>query len=387
MESANKSALFVLIVLLGAGLYMWRDRITGVLGSHSRATCVSAVSAPKDSSLLQGGAVVFEAVGQPYFSENAFNKKLEQMLQASPYTKNMDPSTFPAEAKAKFLKDWVNFLLIKDIWGKEQNIENDANFKKRFEESIEALRDSLIIEAYVQDLKKKISVSDEEVGVEYHSNKDRYVKSLGGAHFVVSEHADVASAKTLQEQAERLNKADSFADLARRTGADNVVDLGFVDSRGTAMDGDIAKLPTEVRRIIFGRHKDSCLHVAAAGKHYIIFASDRKDPEFFELDEIRSQLKMMLEETKQKGALEAALEEMSARANLVFKTGIWDKQARVLSKDELQAAIEQEEASQDADFDMQPSGMNEDYLPAAGEDTGDAESDESVDVNHATQSK
>ena len=387
MESANKSALFVLIVLLGIGLYVGRDHITSILGSHSLKTSVAAVKASQESSLLQGGAVVVEAFGKPYVSENAFNKKLEQMLQASPYTKNMDPSTFPAEAKSKFLKDWVNFLLIKDIWGKERNIENDANFKKRFEESVEALKDSLIIEAYVQELKKKVSVSDEEVGVEYHSHKDRYVKSLGGAHFVVSQHADASSAQDLQQQAGRINKADDFADVARKSGADRVLDLGFVDSRGTAMDGDIAKLPTEVRRIIFGRHKDACLHIAAAGKHFIVFAADRKDSEFFELDEIRPQLKMMLEETKQKEALEAALEEMSMRANLVLKTEIWEKQPRVLSKEELQAAIEQDEASQNIDFAMQP-GMNDDYTSmSSGEDADDSESDESADADATAHQK
>lgn len=391
MESANKSALFVLVVLLGIGLYVGRDHIQNLwlkstqdASSGSKLVAQQSNTDSKESSLLQGGAIVVEAFGKPYVSENAFNKKLDQMLQASPYTKNMDPSTFPAEAKAKFLKDWVNFLLIKDIWGKETNIENDPVFKKRFEESLEALKDSLIIEAYVQEIKKKISVSDEDVSVEYHSNKDRYVKSLGGANFVVSQHADISSAKALQQNAARFTKADAFVDAAHAAGANNVINLGFVDSRGSSMDGDIAKLPTEVRRIIFGRHSESCLHVTAGGKHYIVFASDRKSPEFFELDEIRSQLKMMLEETKQKDALEKALEEMTSRANLVLKTDIWDAQPRVLSKQELQAAIEQDEAS----YSQEDSMMTDDSSPDSLVDMGpDIDLGDIDDMDYETKSK
>ena|GEM_PF-2320479 len=348
MESANKSALVVLVMLLGVGMYVWRDHVVGLFG-HPLATQSLVKPSSKASDLLQGGAVVVEAFGKPYVSENAFNKKLGQMLQASPYTKNMDPSTFPAEAKAKFLKDWVNFLLIKDIWGKERNIENDPTFKKRYEESVEALKDSLIIESYVQELKKKVTVSDEEVGVEYHSNKDRYVKSVGGAHFVVSEYSSAAAATELQQQCDGITTAEDFMEAAHNAGASKVTDLGFIDSRGSAAEGDVSKLPAEVRRIIFGRHKDSCFHVAAGGKNYVIFATERKASEFFELDEIRPQLKMMLEETKQKEALENALEEMSANARLVFKTEIWEQQPRVLSKEELRAAVEQDEAEQYGD--------------------------------------
>lgn len=361
MESANKSALIVLVVLLSVCGYVWRGKLVGLFNHHAAHLSANTANTG-ESSLLQGGAVVVEAFGKPYVSENAFNKKLDQMLQSSPYTKNMDPSNFPAEAKAKFLKDWVNFLLIKDIWGKESNIENDPAFKKRFEESAEALKDSLIIEAYVQSLKKKIAVSDEEVGVEYHSNKDRYVKSVGGARFVVSEFADAAPARALQQQCDKCVSADDFINASRD--ADKVTDLGFVDSRGAGANDDVAKLPMEVRRIIFGRHKDTNFHVLAGGKHYVIFVAEKKDPEFFELDDIRPQLKMMLEENKQKEELEHALAEMSAKANLVFKTEIWGNQPRVLSKNQLRAAMEQDDVAGEDDLDA--------YTGVAGSDDAQA---------------
>ena len=343
MESANKSALFVLLLLLGVGVFLGRTHIMNLV--HGK----SAAASPSGSSLMQGGAVLVEAFGKPYISENAFNKKLEQMLQASPYTRSMDIATFPAEAKAKFLKDWVNFLLIKDIWGKEHNIEQDAAFQKRCEESMEALKDSLIIDAFVQDLKKKVIVSDDEISVEYHSNKDRYTKSQGGAHFVVAEYPELQAAKMLQQMAGGLKNAEEFIALVERNKDATYTDLGFVDSKSASIDAEIAKFPTEVRKVLFGRGKEAAVHIATTGKQFVVFACERKAADFFELDEIRPQVKMMLEETKQKEALEKTLEEMNTQANLVVKTEVWGDQPRVLSKEDLLKAIAQSEGAADAD--------------------------------------
>lgn len=345
MESGNK---VVGLVVLGL--------IVGVVGFFGRAHFVHlfahepAAAVTSGKSLAVGGRVIVEAFGKPYIAEDALDKKLQQMLQSSPSTRGMDAATLPAGAKVKFLKDWVNFLLIKDVWGKEHNVENDAAFKKRYDDAVEALKDSLIIDAFVQDLKKDVSVSDEEVSEEYHSNKDRFIKTPGGVNCAVVEFSDAASAKALQKQAQ---DASSLSEFQRLAVDGKFSALGFVDVSGASSNAHVAKLPTEVKRVIFGKHSESVVFVPAEDSYYVVFMSERREPQFHSLDRIGGQLKSELEESKHLESLNNALESLRNKANLVIKMDVLGapvgNQPRVLTKEELAAVIEQEEAAAMAD--------------------------------------
>lgn len=346
MESGNKVVgLVVVVFLVGAVGFFYRSNIEKLLKHGSS----SAPASTHDSSLAVGGRVVVEAFGKPYIAEDALNNKLQQMLQSSPVTRSMDPATLPAPAKINFLKDWINFLLIKDIWGKQHNVENDSAFQKRYNDAVEALKDSLIIDAFVQDLKKTISVSDDDVVAEYQSNKDRYLKTPGGASCSVVEFADAALARSLQHQAESVSSMDEFKSLVDGMGAGKLTSLGFVDGRGAASQAGLSKLPAEVRRVVLGKHAESVVLVPVKDSYFVIFMTEKKAPQFHELEQISSQVKAMLEETKQREALENALADLRDSANLVIKTDVLgvsaENQPRVLSKEELAAALQADDVA------------------------------------------
>ena len=345
MESSNKSLLVVVFALVAVGAFFGRSHIMKFIHGNQRSTVQSF-----DNSLVQGGKVVVEAFGKPYVTEETFNKKLAQMLQASEYTKNMDLESFPAEAKVKFLKDWVNFLLIKDVWGKEHNIEQNAEFKRRYEESAEALKDSLIIDAFVQDLKKGITVSDDEVSVEYHSNKDNYLKSRGGAHYAVAEFSNNAKAKEFESQLSGVEAVKDFMALAENLDG-KPVDLGLVDAKGSSLGVNINQYPIEVKRLFFAKHVRPVSFVIADNKQFVVFAAEKTASVYHELDEIRPKIQMYLEELRQKDALEIALQEMNAKSNLVIKEDVFvkkpKKQPKIMSKQQLHEFSEAEDDSAD----------------------------------------
>jgi hypothetical protein len=349
MESSNKALLFVVFSLIAVGAFFGRSQIMKLINGSKRSVVKSF-----DNSLVQGGRVVVEAFGKPYVTEESFNKKLAQMLQASEYTKNMDLESFPAEAKLKFLKDWVNFLLIKDVWGKEHNVEKDPEFKRRYEESAEALKDSLIIDAFVQDLKKGIVVTDDEVSVEYHSNKDNYLKSRGGAHYAVAEFDNNAKAREFETQLSGIEEVKDFMSLAENLDG-KPVDLGLVDAKGSSLGVNINQYPIEVKRLFFAKHVRPVSLVVADDKQFVVFATEKSAPVYHELDEIRPKIQMYLEELRQKDALEVALQEMNEKSNLVIKEEVFvkkpKKQSKVMSKKELQKFSEVEGDSDDQEND------------------------------------
>jgi hypothetical protein len=353
MESSIKSLLFGVVLLGAAGAFVARKQITQLFKKHS-AVLKGGASGLGDGSLVQGGDIVVEAGGKPYVSEEAFNKKLQQLLKSSAYTREMDSETFPAEAKSKFLKDWVNFLLIKDVWGKERNIEQDEEFKKRCEESFEAVRDSLIIDTFVQSLKDGITVSDDDVAVEYNSNKENYLKSRGGSRFAVAQFAKISEAQEFKEQLSGLTEVKDFMVLAEHLNG-MPVDLGYIDGKGSSLNAAISKYPIEVRRLLVAREVAPVSLVEDDGVAYVVFATEKKPATYYELDEIHTKIKALLEENLHKAALEKALSEMTQKANIVVHEEVFAKKnqkqkPRIMNKQELQSfneELEEEESAED----------------------------------------
>lgn len=344
MESGNKVVGLALVVLVaGAAGFFGRNHFAKILKNKSESAPVAG------KSLVTGGRVIVEAFGKPYISEDALNQKLEQMLQSSPSTRGMDVSLLPPVAKVGFLKDWINFLLIKDVWGKEKDFAHDAVFQKRLAEGIEALTDSLIVDSFVQDLKKNVVVSSEEIGVEYHSNKDQYLKAPAGAICAVVEYSDEAAAQNLVEKASKVELMSDFQALADSVPGGTFMPLGFVGGQGSGRNSQLEQLPMEVRYVVSEKHDQHCQLVSVDASHYVIFMADRKPARFKELDDASPEIASKLEEMKHRNALEAALEDLRTKANLVVNTEIFGAQKRpqprVLSKQELAQAIQEEEAS------------------------------------------
>ncbi|MBM3894143.1 hypothetical protein FJ366_00900 [Candidatus Dependentiae bacterium] len=339
MESSGKSLLLIVVLLGAAGAFVGRKQLA-VFFEMGKSSAQSALMDSENVSLVQGGEILVEAFGKPYVSEEAFNKKLKQLLKSSQYTKEMDPETFPVDAKAKFLKDWVNFLLIKDVWGKEKNLEQDEAFKARCVESFEAIRDSLIIDTFVQSLKETIVVSDDDVAVEYSSNKDNYIKSRGGSRFAVAEFAIKAQAQKLQSQLSGVAETKDFAALAENL--DGIpVEIGYIDGKGSSLNAVIGKYPTEVRRLFYAKTVDPVSLVSEGDRHYVVFATEKKSATYYELDEIAPRIKAMLEENLHKNALEKALDEMMKKANVTLHEDVFEKKSkspkpRIINKKELQ---------------------------------------------------
>ncbi len=350
MESGNKFVgVVVFSLFVGVAGYFGRSHITQFF--HREPVVVDVVN---DKNLAVGGRVIVEAFGKPYIAEDALNQKLQQMLQSSPMTRSMDTATLPPAAKLNFLKDWINFLLIKDVWGKQQNIEGDAAFKKRYADASEALKDSLIIDAFVQDLKKDVVVSDEDIRAEYDANKSQYIKRPGGANCAVVEFDGTESARMLEDRACSASSMSEFKKMVDEMGAGKFTALGFVDQKGSESNSALAKMPAAVRKVLLGRHDESVVLVPSGSSYFVVFMADRKAPQYHEFSQISDQIKGRLEELKQRDALEQALEGLRNSANLVIKADVLgasaSNQPRVLSKEELMAAIQENEAGMDEDM-------------------------------------
>ena len=292
--------------------------------------------------VAEGGRVLVRARGKAYVAEEPFNKKLAQMLQASPYTRGMDIATLPAEAKLNFLKDWVKFLLIRDVWGSEREIEKDADFQKKLAEHVSALKDSLVIDAFVNEVRKGISVSADDVKKEYEVNRERYVKAPGGARMASARVTDSEAADTLHKRARRLTSIDDFESLANSVDGAEYSDHGLVNA--TYAYSALASLPQAVQRAMLDVDCPRSSVVQTDDGYWVIFCAEKRKAEYYAFDEIKDQIKGLLEETRQKEIIEEQVEKFSQSVNLeideaVFSSG--QQNVRVVTPEELAAAVKQ----------------------------------------------
>ncbi|MFC1854254.1 peptidyl-prolyl cis-trans isomerase [Candidatus Dependentiae bacterium] len=237
------------------------------------------------------GAVLAEIRGKPVIMESAFNDKLRQMLQANAYTKDIDPATVPSEAKLKLLNDWLNVILIKEVWGSDNKIKDSSEFKRELADRVEALEDALVVEKFVASMRGEITVKDSEIQKEFDNNKERYTKVAGGVRLAGAKFASEEDAKNFATSVSAKTIAD-FEKAAKAAKKATYRDFGRVTE--AAFRG----APDKVAKKALGMKKFPGAGIVEVGdkEFWVVFVMDKKDAEFYKFDEVKPQIKSMLEE-------------------------------------------------------------------------------------------
>ncbi|MBT4595246.1 peptidyl-prolyl cis-trans isomerase [bacterium] len=297
--------------------------------------------AKSESKKFDDATVVAKVLGKPYVTKEAFDKKLGMMLASSPYTKDIDPGTIPAEAKRKFLEDWLNFAVIKEVWGGENKVENSKEFKETYAERLEAVKDSVVVDMFVKDVRAGITVSDSDIKGEFEKNKGRYVKVMGGTKVAGVSFKDNGKAKDFLSSAKGTKDADKFEDITKDVDG-TFKDFGRV---GEEQEGAPQDIPASVRKAALSSKSTRVELVKDGDVSWVLHLSDKKDSVYFELDEIRPQVKAMIEEAKYKEVLELKVTELKKRANIEVNEAFFagSQQPRVITAEDLKKLIKTRE--------------------------------------------
>ncbi len=261
-------------------------------GEKSKKESVSALDPVKEQA---GNSIVLLNVdGKQAISEDDFNKHLAQMLQANPYFRGASAESLPKELKRKFFDELVKQELI-IAWANKNNVDADTEFQKNYEELKKLVRRSLLVQAYEKKLFEGVDVTDAEIKNHFDKNKDKFVKDQGGILVEGVEFANDADALLFLNKVSV--KESDFKKMAKLSFEKSYKSFNRVAEKQSAEYS--VSIPKEIKEKVLALTKyPSIIKVAVNGKVWVIHAFDKKDTVYFDLNEIKDQLKEMLKMNK-----------------------------------------------------------------------------------------
>jgi hypothetical protein len=255
--------------------------------------------------------VLVKVNGNPRITQNGLDEKLKQMLKADPMTEQLDPAAIPAIAKQKFLQDWLNIILIRDVWDKESGTSKSDDFKNALKDRTTALEDALIVEKFVDSLKTELVVKDSDIKKEYENNKERYAKVAGGVRAVGARFEDKDSAQAFADGLGELNSISDFQKSSSDNENAKYRDFGRVTKKETR--GAPEKL---VAAAVSASVYPSTKVVVDDKDTWVMFVQDKVDAEYYSFDEVGPQIKGMLEGKNFNDLLNSRIEKFKKSADI-----------------------------------------------------------------------
>lgn len=272
-----------------------------IFKSKEAATPAKASSQPVD-----GGATLASINGEAVISEADFLNNLQQMIQSNPYFRGATVESLPKELLRKFLDQLTTQALI-EKYSLKNNVENDAEYIKAYNETEKLLKRSLMVQIFEKKLYDALKVSESDIKKHYDENKDRFVKVAGGvlamgARFETEAAADefLTKAKANMDDFEKLATADKSAKFKN-------FDRVTKESKGFQYE----TVPAPVKEAVLAMTKVPGVEKVKAGKDFwVVKAWDKQNTTLFELEEVKSHIESMLKNNLFKDALDARVKEL-----------------------------------------------------------------------------
>jgi peptidyl-prolyl cis-trans isomerase C len=262
----------------------------------------------------QTGPVLLTINGKKVLQESEFVKSLTQMLQANPYLRGAGIDSLPASIKKKFFDELVKQKVIIEN-AQKSNLFESADFKKAYAEMMGLVQDSMTVQFFEKEVFDTIKVSDSEVEEHYNKNKEQFVKVAGGV-LVAGVKFDSAEAATAFYNKVKDNPGD-FENMAKDEKDGKFKSFGRISKE--TKDFSASLIPAPVKDAVFALSSYPAVKQVKSGKeHWVVVASDKKETEFFDLDEIKPQIRGMLKNNKFKEELDKKLHDIKGHMNITI---------------------------------------------------------------------
>ncbi|MFH0898425.1 MAG: hypothetical protein V1855_02510 [bacterium] len=264
------------------------------------------------------GPILLSINGKTVIWESDFKKSLNQMLQANPYFRGAGINALPMSIKKKFFEELTKQeLILRDA--EQQGVEGNQEFIKAYEELKALAKRSLIIQFYEKGIFDHIDVSESEKTQHFQENKDRFVKTPGGilasgAKFSSEKAADKMVSKVESKKLDEEDFLKEFDALAKDEKDAKFKNFGRVTEKAQGF-GDTT--PAPIREAVFALQTLPAVEKVKVGKEiWVVAATDKKDPVFFEKEEIDSQLTNMLKNNKFREQLDKKIKDLQASTKI-----------------------------------------------------------------------
>jgi len=216
--------------------------------------------------------------GESVLTKGEFNKYLDQFLQMPQFRGVMTVDNMPEALKKQILQGLLNQKVIL-YWAKKNNVEKDAEFKKKFDEVVELIKEQSIIKHFEQNTFDNIKIDDAELKSEFDKNAKSFVKSQGGVATlgVRFEKPEAATAFMTKIKGNEAN----FEKLAQ--GEKGFADFGRIDKDAMASGKPKAIVDSVLAATVFPMVKV----IKDGAMTWVVCATNRKETEYQSFEEAK----------------------------------------------------------------------------------------------------
>lgn len=312
------STLIVALALLPSCSLL--EKFTNKKGQEAAPKTEKEATQNKETSLEtalsqeQSGPVLLTINGKKVLYESEFIKSITQMLQANPYFRGAGVDSLPASIKKKFFDELVKQKIIIEN-AKTSNVFESAEFKKAYAEMMQLVQDSLTVQFFEKEVFDTINVSDSDVSDYYKKNKEQFVKVAGGVLVSGVKFDNADSAKAFYAKAK--SNPSEFESLAQEEKGGKYKSFGRISKESKDFSANLVPAPIKDAVLNFSSYP-MVKQVTSGKEHWVVVGSDKKETEFFDLEEIKPQVNGMLKNNKFKEELDKKLQGIKGNMRLII---------------------------------------------------------------------
>lgn len=236
--------------------------------------------------------------GQPSMRRSELRTFGEQAVKSNPYLSNFGITSFesaPAQIREKIFDALVQQKLI-GKWADKYAIADRKEFQDDLRSMIANVRQALMAQAFEKEVLEEVSVEESDIRNEFNKDKERFIKEPGTVCVQSICFKDQASADRFKAMIEDNGK-DKFADYAREESNGEFKDYGIF-----SQDPRLAyahEMPQELKQVAMSADKET-LELVQQGDDmfWVVRAHDKKDPSYYDFEEIKPQLEQVVKTEK-----------------------------------------------------------------------------------------
>lgn len=245
----------------------------------------------------QNNPVLVKIDGKPVLRKEEFMDLANQTIKANPYLSSFGITSYesaPAQIRQQILDAVVQQKLIVE-WGRTKGIDQTAEYKEQCAKVVESVKQALITQTFDKGIFENVVVSASDVTEAFEKNRDQMIKEQGAVKAVGVSFTSEEKAKVFYDLVANKQE-DSFVNLAKESGV-SVVDFGSIEFGPRAKND--SKVPAAVKGALMELAEGDYYAQAKEGDNYwVVQVTDRMQPTYYSLDEVREQLTTMVRHEK-----------------------------------------------------------------------------------------
>ncbi len=311
----------------------------------------SSTTSAQNGKVAASGPKVIEFSDGTALTMPEIDAEIANVLSANPYTRAMNISQLTPDMKELFFNDMKNRRMV-EMWAKDNKVGESEAFKLDLKKTYDLLVQAKYGEWFSNQVKSKAgkNISDREIEKTYEKNKRRYVKSTGGVKTSAVKFESHDDAKAFYDSL-NISVISSLQDF--EAASKSAVGGQFRDFGRISEDSPRGALSVIVDEAMSRKSFPSIEMVKASDVEYwVCFFEDSKDAVYFEFNEVKNQIRDMLENEKFNEMLEYEIKSLESKYIKNVDTSVFKaagdmgmNQAGVLPEDEEAAAIDAEAAN------------------------------------------